>query len=221
MMTGSKLRAGFMILACFCTLALIPFVAAAETVSACGDSITENTIPPRLEPMLEEATGADWIVWDNGIGGYTTHDLRDAMAAGCWWCPRPTYTLIMAGTNDMVHRYDINGSVGAMQDMVNMMRRGSDRIIISLIIPSLSVGETNWARDYNQRLQERLSGVDYFIKGNWDEIYNPDTGTARGELMRDRLHPNDDGVEIISRNYRDVILSRRADPNTEKVNNYR
>lgn len=220
-MIGSKLSAGFVLLACFCILAIFPLAAAAETVSACGDSVTENTIPPRLKVLLESATGAGWTVWDNGIGGLTTHDLRDAMGAGCWWCPRPTYSVVMAGTNDMVHRYDINGSVGAMQAMVNYMRRGSDRVMVALIIPSLSVGETEWAMQFNQRLQERLSGVDYFIKAHWDEFYNPDTGTARGELMRDRLHPNDAGADILAENYAKVILTRQADPNTEKVNNYR
>ncbi len=220
-MTSFRLRAGIIVLACFSILALTPIMAEAETVSAIGDSITEDVIPPKLKSMLEGATGAGWTVWDNGHGGFTTHDLRDAMGSGCWWCPRPDYTLILAGTNDMVHGYSVDGAVGAMQAMVNMMRRGSSRVIVSLIIPSLSGGETDWAKQYNQRMQERLGGVDYFIKGNWDEFYNPDTGTARGELMRDRLHPNDTGAEIIAGNYRDVILTRQADPCTEKVSHYR
>ena len=220
-MTSSKLRAGLIVLIGLFSLALTPVMAGAETVSVCGDSITEDTIPPRLKTMLEEATGAGWTVWDNGHGGFTTYDLRDAMGSGCWWCPQPTYSLIMIGTNDMVHSYNIDGSVGAVQTMVNYMSRGSDRIIVAYILPSLSVGETEWAMQYNQRLQERLSGVDYFMKAHWDEFYNSDTGTARGELMRDRLHPNDTGADIIAANYRDVILTRQADPNTEKVNNYR
>jgi lysophospholipase L1-like esterase len=147
--------------------------------------------------------------------------LRDEMSAGGWWGRSPTYTFIMAGTNDMVHGYSIDGSVRAMQYMVDMMRRGSDRIVVALIIPSLASSETDWAREYNQRLQERLSGVDYFMKTNWEDFYNSDTNSANGDLMRDRLHPNETGSDMIADNYTDVILSRRADPCTEKVNNYR
>ena len=220
-MFAKRLRAGTFVLACLFFLALPPGLALAESVACVGDSITERWIPPRVQSRLENATGASWAVYDYGIGGYTTHMLRDEMSAGGWWGRRPTYTLIMAGTNDMVHSLDINSSLGAMQDMINMMRRGSGRIVVSLIIPSLSYGETEWAIQYNQRMQERLSGVDYFVKSNWDEFYNPDTGTARGEYMRDRLHPNDTGSDMIADNYTEVILSRQADPCTEKVNNYR
>lgn len=220
-MTGLRLRAGFIVFACLCIFALIPTMAAAESVACVGDSITENNIPHRLQGELQSATGAGWSVYDYGRGGFTTHMLRDAMGAGCFWCRRPTYTIIMAGTNDMVHGYGIDGSVRAMQYMVDMMRRGSERIVVSLIIPSLASSETDWAKDYNQRLQERLRGVDYFLKTNWEDFYNPDTNTAKGELMSDRLHPNDAGFDIIAKNYSEVILTRQADPCTEKVNHYR
>ena len=220
-MTVSKLRAGLLILACLSILALTPLAASAESVACVGDSITENQIPHRLQGELESATGAEWPVYDYGRGGFTTHMLRDEMAADCFWCRRPTYTFIMAGTNDMVHDYSIDGSVRAMQYMVDMMRRTSDRIVVALIIPSLASSETEWAKEYNQRLQERLSGVDYFMKTNWDDFYDPDTNTANGDLMRDRLHPNSTGSEMMAKNYSEVILSRQADPNTEKVNHYR
>lgn len=220
-MTGSKLRAGVLVLACLCILALTPLAASAESVACVGDSITEDHITLKLQSILQNDTGAEWPVYDYGRGGFTTHMLRDEMAAGCFWCRKPTYSFIMAGTNDMVHGYNIDGSVRAMQYMVDMMRRGSDRIVVALIIPSLSTGETEWAKEYNQRLQERLSGVDYFMKTNWEDFYNPDTNTANGDYMTDRLHPNDAGYDIIAQNYADVINSRQADPNTEKVNHYR
>jgi lysophospholipase L1-like esterase len=220
-MTGFRLRAILAALACLYMLALIPAMAAAESVACVGDSITENHIPHRLQGELESATGAGWPVYDYGRGGFTTHMLRDEMAAGCFWCRRPTYTFIMAGTNDMVHGYSVDGSVRAMQYMVDMMRRGSDRIVVSLIIPSLASSETEWAKSYNQRLQDNLRGVDYFLKTNWEDFYNPDTNTSNGDLMTDRLHPNDAGYDIIAKNYSEVVLSRQADPCTEKVNNYR
>jgi hypothetical protein len=220
-MTGLKLRAGVMILACISILALIPVEASAESVACVGDSITEKDLTPRVISRLESATGNSWPVYDYGRGGFTTHMLRDAMSSGCFWCRRPTYSFIMAGTNDMVHGYSIDGAVRAMQQMVDMMRRGSDRIVVALIIPSLSTGETEWAKSYNQRLQERLSGVDYFMKTNWEDFYNPDTNTANGDYMHDRLHPNGTGYDMIADNYVHVILSRQADPNTEKVNHYR
>jgi lysophospholipase L1-like esterase len=220
-MTGYGLRAGLIVLVCLSLLALAPILAAAETVACVGDSITEIHIPGRLKSRLESATGSGWTVYDDGYGGYTTYDLRDLMASKCWWCSRPTYTLIMAGTNDMVHSYNINSSVGAMQDMVNLMRRGSSRVVVALIIPSLSAGETQWAKLYNQRLQERLSGVDYFMKTNWEEFYDENTAAANANYMEDRLHPNETGYDMIADNWTDVILTRQADPCTEKVNNYR
>lgn len=220
-MTGYRLRAALIVIASLCMLALVPAMAAAESVACIGDSITEGWIPPRVQSRLENATGAGWSVYDYGRGGYTTHMLRDEMAAGAWWGRRPTYTFIMAGTNDMVHEYGIDGSVRAMQYMVDMMRRGSERIVVSLIIPSLASSETEWAKTFNQRLQERLRGVDYFLKTNWEDFYNPDTNTADGDLMRDRLHPNSTGSDMIADNYTEVILSRQADPCTEKANNYR
>lgn len=220
-MTGFRLRVSVLILACLCIFILVPTMAAAESVACVGDSITEKDLTPRVISRLESATGQSWPVYDYGRGGFTTHMLRDEMGAGCFWCRRPTYTFLMAGTNDMVHGYSIDGSVRAMQYMVDMMRRGSERIVVALIIPSLASSETNWAKKYNQRLQERLRGVDYFMKTNWEDFYNPDTNTAKGELMTDRLHPNSDGYDRIADNYVHVILSRQADPCTEKVNNYR
>lgn len=220
-MTGYRLRAGLIFSACLILLALTPVLAAAETVACVGDSITEIHIPGRLKSRLESATGSGWTAYDDGRGGFTTHDLRDAMGSECWWCPRPTYTLIMAGTNDMVHGYSIDGAVNAMQAMVNMMRRGSSRVVVALIIPSLSAGETGWAKLYNQRMQERLSGVDYFMKTNWEEFYDENTAAANANYMEDRLHPNETGYDMIADNWTEVILTRQADPCTEKVNNYR
>ncbi len=220
-MIGFRLRPSLIFFACLAILALAPAMAFAESVACVGDSITEIHIPPRLKSRLESATGSGWTAYDDGRGGFTTHDLRDIMGAECWWCPRPTYTLIMAGTNDMVHNYNVDSSVGAMQAMVNMMRRGSSRVVVALILPSLSAGETTWAKRYNQRLQERLGGVDYFMKTNWEDFYDENTAAANANFMADRLHPNDTGYDIIADNWTEVILTRQADPCTEKVNNYR
>ncbi len=222
-MTGLRLRLGVMVLACISFLALAPALAAAGSysVSCIGDSITEHRLAAQLKPMLENATGDTWVTIDHGLGGYTTHDLRDAMSEGGWWGQRPTYTLIMAGTNDMVHSYNIDSSVSAMQSMVNMMRRGSSKIVVAFILPSLSLEETAWAKQYNQRLQERLVGVDYFMQTNWSDFYDPDTETANGEFMADRIHPNETGYDMIADNWFQVIISAQADPFTEKVNDYR
>ncbi|KMY66577.1 hypothetical protein AAU61_15670 [Desulfocarbo indianensis] len=222
-MNGLRLRAIIsMALVCLFLPALASVAAAGSYSVACvGDSITENRLASQLKPMLQNATGDTWTTYDHGIGGYTTHDLRDAMSADCWWCSRPTYTLIMAGTNDMVHFYGLDSSVGAMQDMINMMRRGSSKVVVAFILPSLSLQETDWAKSYNQRMRERLVGVDYFMETNWNDFYDPNTDTAKGVFMGDRIHPNDTGYDMIADNWFQVILSAQADPFTEKVNNYR
>jgi lysophospholipase L1-like esterase len=189
-------------------------------ITCIGDSITENHIPWRLERLLEDATGEDWEVLDKGFGGYTSGEIRSSMYSGRWWGDRPRLAFIMAGTNDMIHEYNMETAVGNVRDMVRTMRdRGGAGVVVSWILPSLRHYWTYWADMYNAKLSGS-SDADWVHSLPWHQFYNPDTATAEGELMADTVHPTDEGYDLLAEAYFDVVYSVWKDPFVDKVDLY-
>jgi lysophospholipase L1-like esterase len=188
-------------------------------ITCIGDSITENHIPWRLERMLEAATGEDWTVRDRGRGGYTTGDLRAVTAAAGWAGDGSKLAFVMAGTNDAVFDRRPSSSAGNIRDIVRRMRRGGASVVVAWIIPSTTRGLSSWAYEYNLLLDTE-SDADYILRDTWAQFYNPDAGTARGELMDDYLHPNSDGYDLLAEAYFKVAYSLYQDPFTDKVDPY-
>ncbi len=197
-----------------------PAAASDYTVSCIGDSITENKYPPMLKELLDDGTGLDWRVIDHGLGGYQIFHIRDAVAEGAWWNEHPHYVLILAGANDGVHDKDYTKSAAAMQDIVNYMRRSGGKIIVSAMLPSLDGRITDWAKKFNQRVKDTVSGIDYFMESNWDSFYEAEGNHARPDLMDDYLHPNQEGYHLIAENFYRVIHSVWADPFQAKDDPY-
>jgi lysophospholipase L1-like esterase len=189
-------------------------------ITCIGDSITENHIPWRLERLLEAATGEDWEVLDKGIGGYTSGEIRSAMYSGGWWGDRPRLAFIMAGTNDMIHGYNMGSAVANVRDMARTMRdRGGAGVVVSWILPSLRHSWTYWARQYNSQLSGS-SDADWVHSLPWYLFYNPDTATAYNDIMSDTVHPNDQGYDLLAEAYFEVVYSVWKDPFTDKVDLY-
>ena len=164
----------------------------------------------------------DFYVQTYGLGGYTTQGIWEAMeqanyAAGA------SVVLVMAGTNDLTNywynHYDSISWENQLNNMVNNMKRiveriadpnseGRPRIVVASAPPSLDANISALAMDYNAALQNALTDyVDVFVQDNFNDLWNYDTNSVRTELMRDNVHPNNDGNYRIAENWLQGITS--------------
>ena len=158
----------------------------------------------------------EFYVQTYGLGGYTTDGIWQAMEAANY-AAGASVVLVMAGTNDLTNWWynhtgtiswenQMNNMVSNMQKIVERIadpnRDGRPRIVVAGAPPSLDNNISNYAMQYNNSLQNALTNyVDVFVQDNFNDLWNYDTNTVRSELMRDNVHPNNDGNYRIAENW--------------------
>ena len=154
-----------------------------------------------------------------GLGGYTTQGIWEAMEQANY-ASGASVVLLMAGTNDLTLGYynnynwenQLNNMVSNMKKIVSRIAdpnsAGRPRIVVASAPPTLDANISARVQEYNTRLQNELTQyVDVFVQDNFNDLWNFDTNSVRSELMRDNVHPNNDGNYRIAENWLQGITS--------------
>lgn len=202
-----------------------------SVVSCLGNSITsgypysgtENTYPAQLQEMLDVAYGPEsFQVINHGVDGYRADQVLADLQNLDWLAQDPDFALLLIGTNDLKDEagWDpaqlpavISQTVTEVQDIVNVVTAHTNadgahpQIIVSAIIPTQDISETQAVSSYNSSLESNLTGMDLWITSNWDDFYDPATQTARASLMYDNFHPNEAGYLVMAEDWFEAINS--------------
>jgi PKD repeat protein len=180
----------------------------APVVSCLGNSLTHGypytgtkTYPGRLQEMLDAAYGpGGFEVVNHGVNGYRADQVLAGLQSLGWLAEEPDFVLLL-----------ISRTVGEVQDIVDVVTAHTNgdgahpQILVSAVIPTLSVTQSQAISLYNSRLEGNLVGLDLWFTSNWDDFYNPITGTAGVALMYDNYHPNEIGYLAMAENWFEAI----------------
>ncbi len=211
-------------------------------VMALGDSNTQGTdaYPALLQQGLDARYGVGATsVANRGINGLTAHQLADKLLSLGWLAEDPDVALIMIGGNDLATLLGstslskffevVSQTVADIQDAVDLLKshlNPSGRSPIVLVsayppnlLPSVNVGGLQinpnlGVQALNLELQSSLTNVDAFLTDNWDDLYDPLTGRAKPQFMRDAMHLNQQGRQVLADNWQQALAHFVPEPAT-------
>jgi lysophospholipase L1-like esterase len=164
-----------------------------------GSGVPVGPYPERLEQKLDSRI-RDSEVINLGVSGETTIRLgsRFGPEVGSY---RPEFPMIMEGTNDISHGGTPNGIVDRFLIMVDVVKKyvklKDARMWFSTVIPRLD-GLNSATKDLNIAIREMVDSEGLYLADSWQVFY--DYGQW-GDLMRDELHPNAQGMELLAENW--------------------
>ncbi|MGD9648677.1 MAG: SGNH/GDSL hydrolase family protein [Pirellulales bacterium] len=227
------MRAALLLVA---VVAVVPSTlhAAPLRVMALGDSNTHGNgaYPTLLQNDLDQQFGTgQFTVINHGINGQTANQMAVDMVKMGWLNEDPDVALVMIGGNDLATFTGIttpagliaalDQTVAEVQQIVDLLKGHqnadgqSPRVIVSayppnlltdVIVSGLPINPNVVVNLFNDQMQSSLTGVDWFFDDNWLDILNPNTWRARPELLRDSVHMNQAGRQILADNFREALL---------------
>ncbi|MBX7166281.1 MAG: SGNH/GDSL hydrolase family protein [Pirellulales bacterium] len=210
-------------------------------IAAFGDSNTAgagDAYPGLLAATLSQQFGpARFTVVNHGISGLTTDQLVTNLGNTTWLDENPDIALIMIGGNDLWPLLSsanlstfltvVQQAVDNVQAAVNLIATHpysagrAPKIVVSGYLPNklpnvtfsgLSINPNFAIEVFNAGLADQLTGVDVYFTQNYDDILDPATQKARTSLMRDNLHLNQAGRQIVADNFAEVIVAIVPEP---------
>ena len=170
---------------------------------------TDRTFPSVLQKTLDSQFGVgNRFVVNHGINGLKAEELATILQTQGWLNENPTVASIMIGGNDLAAGRTPQQTLAAVQASVNIIKAHINPdghppvILVSAFPPNLlGVSANNVIISYNTLLNDQLTNVDMFFSENFYDLYDPETGQAKPELMYDSVHPNDAGYQVIAQNW--------------------
>jgi lysophospholipase L1-like esterase len=169
-----------------------------------GSGIPVGPYPERLEQKLDSRV-RDSEVINLGVSGETTIRLgnRFGPEVGTY---RPEFPMIMEGTNDISHGGTPNGIVDRFLIMVDVVKKyvklKDARMWFSTVIPRQD-GLNGPTRDLNDAIRQMVDSEGLYLADSWQAFF--DYGHWQ-DLMRDDLHPNAIGMDLLAENWYQRLL---------------
>ncbi len=219
-----------------CTLVSVtPARAAPLRVMALGDSNTfgDGAYPTLLQNDLNQQFGpGQFTVINRGINGQTADRMAIDMVKLGWIAEDPDVALVLIGGNDLATFNGIttlsefliamDQTVADVQHVVDLLKSHQSangltpRVIVSAYPPNLLpdvklsgllINPSSVVNLFNQQLASSLANVDLYFDDNWFDILNDATNRARPELLRDQVHMNQAGRQVLADNFREALLA--------------
>ncbi|MFC2015574.1 GDSL-type esterase/lipase family protein [Chloroflexota bacterium] len=188
---------------------------------AFGDSITKGGIhvetpyPARLEAKLDIRV-ANSDVLNGGNPGERTYGGSERL----WQLVKalkPTYVLIMEGTNDVTDR---NDPIDVYDNLVRMIDRARNesgvdgfQIMLATLVPRLDDQNDATHVMNEQAILPAAAAKGVPICDQWQAFY--DYGPWDQLFRDDGKHPNDDGMQLIADTFYDCMLASFPDVEEE------
>lgn len=212
-----------------------PVLAAPLRVMALGDSNTfgDGAYPTLLQNDLNQQFGpGQFTVINRGVNGQTADRMAIDMVKLGWIAEDPDVALVLIGGNDLATFNGIttlnefliamDQTVADVQHVVDLLKSHqnanglSPRVIVSAYPPNLLpdvklsgllINPNSVVNLFNQQLASSLANVDLYFDDNWFDILNDATNRARPELLRDQVHMNQAGRQVLADNFREALLA--------------
>jgi len=165
-----------------------------DVVVAFGDSITAgkyNDIPypEHLATMIEKE------VINSGVSGSVSSSGTDRIAS-VLMSTEPGFVVIMYGTNDAIHDYEVAQVIENLRAMVQACELNKSIPILCTLTP-----QTDWRIIFQDRVDDINAGIRTLARE--EKVVLADVATAfigRESLLigEDNLHPNETGAFIIA-----------------------
>lgn len=180
-------------------------------IAAIGDSITygQNSLvggyPPMLESRLQD-DGYTVRVLNNGIPGARAEETDanfEHLTNGA------NIVLIMIGTNNVIDSYGCPAPFYChasehIRSMVDKARQAGITPLVSTVPPINSTSSYSWANSHVRQLNTQI----YADAGTTIvDIYNAIRSQGGDALFSDALHFNDQGYDVIAREWYNALVS--------------
>jgi acyl-CoA thioesterase-1 len=184
----------------------LPFGAMAEIrILALGDSLTEGygvepeeAYPYLLEQLLKEE-GLEVRVINGGFSGATSASAGTRLK---WYFKmRPQIMLLALGANDGLRGLDIENMKQNLAKAIQMAQERQIKVVMTGMQMPINYGET-YIKAYQEAFFElareyELPMVDFLLEG---------VGGIPEMNLRDGIHPNPEGHQVIARNVLKTLL---------------
>lgn len=217
--------------------------ASAELIVTFGDSNTAggaDAYPGLLMDRLDQQFGLGrFSVVNYGVSGLTTAGLLTSLDQEDWLDSNPDFAFIMIGGNDLwplLSSPNVSALLAAVQQAVANVQTAVDRIrshpypmghspkvIVSAYVPNrlpnavvggLSINPNLAVETLNANLAQQLTGADRFFTENFSDLIDPASQKARATLMRDNVHLNQAGRQIVAENFAELVVANVPEPSS-------
>ncbi len=168
----------------------------AHRIVCIGDSITEGFADPNNWPYhLKARLGGDWEVFDQGVGGATTGDMRDRINVAL--DVNPGFVVIMGGINDLAKGVALEVTERNIDTMCTLVE---SRGVIPILCTVTPTGDylaqkdalNAWIIEYAH--SKGYNVINYYATLN--DMSHP--GYADPTLVFDGTHPNQAGYAAMA-----------------------
>lgn len=173
-----------------------------DDVVLVGDSITEQS-----EPTLRQVLDPTFKVRVRGRGGYRIEEMEPYAIELA--TTKPEQVVINLGTNDVLTNWPVEKATAAMNRMMATFKNARCVYIVTITEGMLSLEDPNQAaRALVFNLELRRIAAAHNVKIiDWAGLIRSDTasGSLRGELTYDTVHPTEEGRRRLGELYRSSL----------------
>jgi len=170
----------------------------AVKIVAIGDSVTYG-FPYSPEQSWLYFTAKELAIEqvNSGVNGDTTSGMLSRFASDV--CRhKPSYVIIMGGTNDAYEGLEVSQVVGNIKKMVQLARDNQITPIIGLPIPCNDWSAEILLGEYREAMQEYavnngLNYIDFYAA-----VVDEETAEIKSGLHCDGVHPNEAGYRVMA-----------------------
>ena len=163
-------------------------------IVAYGDSLTTGDAAPGVTPYparVADIKGTS--VLNRGVNGQSS--CAAANGADRPLANKPTFFLILVGTNDVLAGHQLDGSKECIRSMIHKARAAGAVPIIATIPPMIGDYETLMPKvDYLNGLIRELAGEEGVKLVDLAKQFR----SGEGLLLPDGFHPNETGTQLIA-----------------------